>query len=113
MKRFVSFLCAMAMICVFACPIAQASGDGQITPHTASCPECGGDTGYKNNAVRTSEVFGYHNNNKATPHYKAYLYREWRCDSCGTLSREKIAEGFYCSHGCASSSSYSNYVFYY
>ena len=109
MKRFMSFLCAVAMICAFACPIAQASG---ISPHGASCPECGGDTAYRNNAVRTSEVFGYHDNNKATPHYKAYLYREWVCDNCGTLSRTEISQGFYCRRGCASSSTYPNFLFY-
>lgn len=94
MKRFMSFLCAVVMICVFACPIAQASGDGQITPRIASCGNCGGSCSrvYVTRNTRGA-VIGYC---KHGTHRYAEEGVKWVCDNCGNVEYKDIEVGHYC-----------------
>lgn len=106
MKRFMSFLCAMVMICVFACPIAQASGDGQITPRIASCGNCGGSCSqiYVQTPYHTYVYIGHCDHGT---HYEAVYGKTWICDYCSNIEYTEGEHyctgngGHYCLGSCS------------
>lgn len=109
MKRFMSFVCALVLVCTFVCPAAQASGDGQITPRSPSCSNCGGgcSRGYVGRHYDSSQVVG---DCKHGTHYYAEGGEAWICDDCGSV--EYVQHGHYCTgnggHYCLGNCSCKN-----
>lgn len=84
-----SFVCALVLVCTFVCPAAQASGDGQVTPRSPSCSNCGGGCSrrYVGRHYDSSQVVG---DCKHGTHYYAEGGEAWICDDCEGERNEKV-----------------------